>query len=163
MWSTWEFANRNHTKKLGKTMKKTTERHCFQKIGIVRRTKEFRKASVRTGTNNILRRGAVSGRVSGSKALGVVPSQKRSTTGAVGNCSRKDAFSLETAPLENEAGEVYGHRSQAEVTVRPFPWLQLVILCLSSHVFLKTAFLFFSRCTRISVEREAAEKPAAVT
>ena len=66
---------RNQTKKLGK--KETGKgKTCEQRIAIIKKTKEFRKAYMRTGTNNVLRMGVVPGRVWGSEVLGMGPSQR---------------------------------------------------------------------------------------
>ena len=46
----------------------------------------------------------------------------------------------------------------AVVTVRPFPWLQCIILCQSSRVFLNTPFVF-SSCTKVSGELELQGNP----
>ena len=53
---------RNHIKKLRKK-RKGKRKECAQRIGIIKKTKELRKAHVKTGTTSVLRMGVVPGRV----------------------------------------------------------------------------------------------------
>ena len=89
---------RNPTKKLGKRERKK----WAQRIGIIKKTEEFMKAYRRTGTNDVLRVGVVPGRVWGSNALGMAPSQRETLAKTVGRCGRKEAVNLALFVLQSK-------------------------------------------------------------